>query len=548
MILAVIALTFLVSRRLWFRLDLTKGKTYTISAVSRGLHNEITDKVRITYFLSDKLKARYPMSGEIEDLLNEYAGFSKGKIQFSVRDPAKAKLAEVVEQLGVIPQQMQTVEQDQASLMTVYSGIVIEYLDDVQVLPWVFSLETLEYDLTSRIRSMVRGSSRLLGVLYSGDPRSFSDNYRYLMNSFVQAGYQVRIISPEEEIPETVTVIFALDGVESFDETTLYRLDSFIQNGGKVFFTVKGIHINIESDLNARPVYDRGLLEMLSSYGVTVLPEIVMDTTALIMQYQTRAPSGAVMRRISMYPQWIRVSGENGNPMHPVSAKFSGLDMYWASPIELHEAEGVETVPLFTTTDKAWSMREPFYTSPEMPMVFTKDADSTTGAKILGVSLTGLFPSWFANTNRQKPEREDGPELPDMPAEAKPSRLIIVSDTDFATALMTVTDAQSNVDFLIQAADWLSNDDDIIGIRSRESRSNRLDKIIDPVKRTASMRFAQIVNVFLIPLLVIIAGLLLAWRRRTQGTNTKGTRVRSVAPKAARNIKENEVKEPQNDV
>jgi gliding-associated putative ABC transporter substrate-binding component GldG len=530
MILAIIALTFLVSRRLWFRLDLTKGKTYTISAVSRGLHNEIPDRVRITYYISDKLKAIHPMPGEIEDLLNEYAGFSRGKIQLSVIDPAKARLAEVVEQLGIIPQQIQTVEQDQASVATVYSGIMIEYLDNVQVLPVVFSLETLEYDLTSRIRSMVRGSSRLLGVLYGGDSRSFSENYQYLMNSFVQAGYQLRIIRPGEEIPETVPAVFALDGVESFDETALYRLESFIQNGGKVFFTVKGVHINTDSDFSARPVYDRGLLEMLSSYGVTVLPEIVMDRTALTIQYQTRAPSGAVQVRITRYPQWIRVLGENGNPMHPVSAKFSGLDMYWASPLELHETEGVDAVPLFTTTKEAWSMREPLYTSPEMPSVFSKDAADTAGMKILGVSLTGIFTSWFAG--RSKPGQEDGSELPDMPAEAKPSRLIIAGDTDFATSFINVTDAQRNIDFFIQAADWMSNDDDIIGIRSRESRSNRLDRIIDPVKRAAAMRFAQLVNIFLIPLLVIIAGLLLAWRRRVFRRRIKG-------------IKR---KEPQNDV
>jgi ABC-type uncharacterized transport system involved in gliding motility auxiliary subunit len=309
-----------------------------------------------------------------------------------------------------------------------------------------------------------------------------------------------------------VPAIIALDGVENFDDTCLYRLDSFIQNGGKVFFTVKGVHINTENDLSARPVSDRGLLEMLYSYGVTVLPEIVMDRTALTMQYQTRSPSGAVQVRITRYPQWFRVLGENGNPMHPVSAKFSGLDMYWASPLELRTVNGVEAAPLFTTTAEAWSMREPFYTSPELPMMFGKDADTTTGVKILGASLTGFFPSWFAG--KPKPEQEDGSELPDIPSETKPSRLVIAGDTDFATSFMNVTGAQRNIDFLIQSADWMSNDDDIIGIRSRESRSDRLDRIIDPVKRASAMRFAQIVNVFLIPLLVIIAGLLLAWRRR----------------------------------
>jgi len=521
LILAVIALGLLVSRRLWFRLDLTKGKAYTISAVSRNLHNEIQDRIRITYYLSDKLKAIHPIPGEIEDLLREYAGYSRGKIQLAVKDPAKAKLADMVEQLGILPQQIQTVEQDQASVITVYTGIVIEYLDQMEVMPVVFSLETLEYDLTSRIRAMVRGNSRLLGVFFSGDSRRFSENYQYLMSAFIQAGYQIRMMNPDEEIPDSVQAVFAPDGVEGFDMTALYRLDNFIQNGGKVFFTVKGVHIDTDGDLSAQPAYDSGLLQMLSSYGVTVLPEIVMDRTALTMQYQTATQTGGRQIRITRYPQWIRVLGENGNPAHPVSAKFGGLDMFWASPLELHKVKGVEAAPLFTTTDEAWSMREPFYTSPEMSILFSKDADSTTGAKILGVSLTGEFPSWFLG--KPKPEKPDGSELPDMPAEAKPSRLVITGDTEFATSFMNITGSRQNIDFLIQAADWLSNDDDIIGIRSRDSLSNRLDKIVDPAKRAAAMRFAQLVNVFLIPILVVIAGLLLAWRRRrTQGVRTLG--------------------------
>jgi len=513
MILAIIVLTFLVSRRLWFRLDLTRGKTYTISEVSRNLHNEITDRIRITYYLSDKLKAVHPLPGEIEDLLREYAGYSRGKISLSVRDPAKANLAEVVERLGIVPQQIRTVEQDQSSVVTVYTGIVIEYLDDVQVMPVVFSLETLEYDLTSRIRSMVRGGSRVLGVLYGGDAGSFDRNYRYLTSAFVQAGYKIRMLGSGEEIPETVSAVMALDGVESFDEAALYMLDRFIRNGGKVFFTVRGVRINTQSDLSAMPASDGGLLEMLSFYGATVLPEIVMDRTALTMQYQKQAPSGAVQIRITRYPQWIRVLGENGNPAHPAGAKFGGLDMYWASPLELRAPEGVDAVSLFTTTDEAWTMREPFYTNPEMSGMFTRDAGSTAGRKILGAGLTGKFPSWFEG--RPKPEPEDGTGLPDMPAEAKPSRLVITGDTDYASSFMNVTDAGNNIEFIIQAVDWLGNDDDIIGIRSRESRFNRLDKIIDPEKRASSMRLAQFVNVFLIPLLVVIVGLSLAWKRRS---------------------------------
>jgi len=223
------------------------------------------------------------------------------------------------------------------------------------------------------------------------------------------------------------------------------------------------------------------------------------------------------------------VLGENGNPAHPASANFSGLDLYWASPLQLNAPDGVDADYLFASTVEAWSMREPFYTNPEVPYLFQRDAAETAGEKILGVSLTGIFPSWFAG--KPAPQLEDGEELPPMPAQAKPARLIVVGETEFITSFLGVTNGQRNLDFMVQAADWLCNDDDIIQIRSRASQSGRLDKIIDEGKKASAMRLARIVNVFVVPSLVIIAGLFFAFRRRTKVLAAKApAKARADAP------------------
>jgi ABC-type uncharacterized transport system involved in gliding motility auxiliary subunit len=514
LILAVFVLGAMVCWWLWFRLDLTKDKLYTISTVSRNLYNEIPDQVQITYYLSDKLKAMHPLPGEIEDLLREYTAYSRGKIKLTVRDPVKANLVSLMEQVGIMPQQIQTTEQDQASIMTIYSGVVIEYLGMFDVLPWVFALETLEYDLTSRIRALVQERSRGLGIIAADNPRSWSEEYQYLQSVLAQAGYRFRLINPSEEIADTLPALIVLGGVESLDETALYQIDRYIQNGGKVFFSVKSVFVDKEGGMEARLMYDNGLLEMISSYGVTLLPEIAMDRTALTMQYQTRTPSGSIQIRMARNPQWIRVSRENGNPEHPVGARFGGLDLYWANPLTLYAPRGVTAEYLFTSTPDAWSMREQFLTNPEISYLMERDADETSGQKILGASLTGIFPSWFAG--KPKPSGEDMQELPDMPDIPKPARIIVIGETDFLTSFMNVTGAHQNLNFLVQVVDWLSNDDDIIGIRSRGTGSGRLDRITDPVQRAVAMRAAQIINVFIIPLLVVLAGVLLAVMRKTK--------------------------------
>jgi ABC-type uncharacterized transport system involved in gliding motility auxiliary subunit len=181
--------------------------------------------------------------------------------------------------------------------------------------------------------------------------------------------------------------------------------------------------------------------------------------------------------------------------------------------VELDPPSSVEGVSLFTSTPDAWLQKENFIVNPEMPMIFEQDA-STRGTKILAAALTGKFPSYFAEI--PKPVREGSEEeLPDMPAETRESRIIVVGDVDMATNLNQYTNStRNNIDFLLKAADWLGNDDDIIGIRSRLPQTGRFDKITNDKARAKAMRFAQTFNVVIIPLAVIALGILRSLQRR----------------------------------
>jgi len=518
----VFILAFMVSGRLWFRLDLTKNKAYTISKVSRNLYKEIPEYIDITYYISEKLKNMHSMPREIEDTLRVYAAYSKGKIRVKAADPVKAELTRVVEEMGLQPGQIRNVEKDQASLLTVYSGIVIEYLDKKEVLPWVDSTATLEYDLTSRIRSMVTDTERSIGIIAGDSFRQWKNDFGYLNQYLTQAGYKIRLISPGDEIPDNLPAVFVLGGVEDLDAWALYRIDRYIQIGGKALFAVKGVFIDIvNGTLEARKQNDQGLLDMIASYGVTVRPELVLDRSALTIQYQNRLPSGAVQYRISRYPLWIGVLAENSNPSHPVSARFNGVDLYWASPLDLHPSQNVEITELFTSTDEAWLMKDVFYTSPEISYLFERDAAVTKGKKILCASLTGELASFFKGA--PKPAREGSDvQLPDMPQKTSPSRIIVVGDIDFATSIINASGGSyQNLEFLLRAADWLVSDDDIIAIRNRQPQVGRLDKIVDENKKSKAILSAQVINTGVIPLLVIIAGVVLAAARLSKARYTE---------------------------
>jgi ABC-type uncharacterized transport system involved in gliding motility auxiliary subunit len=506
--IVIMLLLILISRRVWTRADLSSGKSNTLAPVSRNLYMEIGETVRITYYCTGRLAAMYPVPGEISDLLREYAARSRGKIQVSIRDPSRG-FAQEVERFGLLAQTLPNVGEDELSLVTVYSGIVIEYLNQAEVIPLVFSVDTLEYDITSRIRAMTRGRKREIGIICPDPGKNLSDYYEILNQAFSQAGISVLPLGAGDEIPDTLPALFVLGGVETMDNYSLYRVDRYIRLGGRVLFAVESVNVDFAYTWDARLMEDGGLLTMLSGYGAVVEPALVMDKASHILPY--RDSSGKIMQ--IRYPPWISVMGENGSRDSALTSGFPGVDLFWASPLSLRPPENVRGVSLFSSTSEAWLMTKDFFVKPEMNYLFAAEEEATKGSKILAVSLEGVFPGWFEG--REKPE--DGGSLPDMPREAKESRLIVVGDSDLGGIFMQPVQSQINLDFLLQAADWLGSDEDVAAIRSRRTGTGRLDRITDPAKRIWAMAFARILNVVLIPVAIMAFGAIRILKRRPAG-------------------------------
>ena len=527
---AIILLVFLLSVRFWTRLDLTRSKAYTISEVSRNLYKEISDQVTINYFVSDRLMQAHPMPGEITDLLREYAAHSRGKIRFVRKDPAKAGLVDVVEELGIMPQQIRLAEKNETTVATIYSGILIEYLDNEACIPVVFSLDTLEYDLSTRIRSLVRNAEREIGLMVGDAYKQLNTEYGLLYEELYMSGFRVRLINPGDDIPPGLPALFVLGGAEDLDEYCQYLIDRYIMGGGNVFFALDGVFVDTRGSLEARAVRDKGLLAMLVNYGVVIRQSLVLDKLALNFTFQSQSGNMRIVQTVR-YPQWIGLQEQNANPEHPLASNFAGLDLYWASPLELYPPPGISASPLFSSSADAWQQTDRFITNPNYLDQFGLEMEETRGRKVLGASLSGIFPSAFEG--RPKPLREgagdneealnDAYTEEDPPVIRKAARILVVGDSDFAGTMMQVNRGEDrNLIFLIRAADWLSNDEDMVSIRRREATTGRLDRITDRDKRDAVMTLSRTINTIIIPLGVILAGVVLIWRRSIRRNRIRG--------------------------
>jgi gliding-associated putative ABC transporter substrate-binding component GldG len=509
MVLDVI-LALLVSARFFTRIDLTRNHASTLSRTTKDIVAGLPEQLSITYFVSDSLRNRSAFPAQVIDVLDEYATWSRGRVTVAAVDPSKARGGASAEALGVSPRQMQVVDRDQVNLATVYSGIVLRYLDRTATLPFVSGIATLEYDLSSQIRALVADRTRTVGVLLGDSRQSLSQGYKYLQQ---ELGFQfkVRELARGDQVPSDISALLVI-GTRDLDEPAVYCVDQYLMRGGKVLFAVDPVEVDLSAGLKAAPMAGTAVEDALGYYGVRVKPQIVLD--AVCQKIPFNVQQGRYM--IVSYPPWVTVSGRDVDAAHPITARFAGLDLYWPCPLETVARAGIEARTLVKSSPDAWVMKDGFELNPLIVQTMKGTESNGKGQYDLAIALTGAFRSAFADRPAPVRPGEQRPAAA-LAACAAPTRLIVVGNASFASDMIQYTQATYNMTFISNCAEWLSQEDDLLAIKTRAQADTRLNGITDPQGKAAAMRTAIALNLVVVPLCVagIGAARLLRRRRRT---------------------------------
>ena len=83
LISAILIILNIVSRNMFHRWDLTDNKMYSLSKSSKSVVEKIDDRLTMKIYFSDNLPGEYGNNRRyLQDMLEEYAAYSKGKIHF----------------------------------------------------------------------------------------------------------------------------------------------------------------------------------------------------------------------------------------------------------------------------------------------------------------------------------------------------------------------------------------------------------------------------------------------------------------------------------
>ena len=169
----------------WFaRVDMTGDNQFTLNRASKRIVSDLKDPVTVKAYFTDNLPPPYSNNRRyVKDLLDEYYAASDGKFRYEFIDPKaeeteedKEKKKEVkhdifgravreatsiereLRTLGIQEVNVQVLEDDRRETQRAYMGLAINYGDASEVIPLVQDTSNLEYNITVRVRKLVRES------------------------------------------------------------------------------------------------------------------------------------------------------------------------------------------------------------------------------------------------------------------------------------------------------------------------------------------------------------------------------------------------------
>ena len=148
---------------------------------------------------------------------------------------------------------------------------------------------------------------------------------------------------------------------------------------------------------------------------------------------------------------------------------------------------------LVESSPNAWIQEEPFNLDP------TISANAETASYPLAVLLEGKFSSAFTSPRNSRDF---------ISASEGKGRLLVVGNSRFLTNRM-VRQYKQNLTFFLNAVDYLTLDQNLIGIRSKEVADRSLLKLSDTERAVVKAG-----GVFLVPALVLLYGFLHFFERR----------------------------------
>tara|TARA_R110002072_G_scaffold147045_5_gene294179 strand:+ start:1134 stop:2774 length:1641 start_codon:yes stop_codon:yes gene_type:complete len=512
----------IVSQGYYNRIDLTTDNRYTLAKATKDIIANIDKQLIVKVYLEGDFPSEFKrLQIETRQFLEELnAKNSFIKIQFIRPNNHRERLIKA----GMIPSQLTVKEDGKLSNAIIFPWAEIVYkkkTNIVSLLPNAAAqsqedqletaVENLEFSFSNAIYKLQEEKQKKVAVISGNGELLDIQLYSFLsevtkkhrLAKFTLDSIASNSVKSLKDLQQFDLAIIAKP-TESFTEKEKLVLDQYIMNGGKTLWMLENVQADTDSlfkdgKMLAYP-RDLNLTDFFFSYGLRVNVTLIQDLYAAKIPLATG--------NIGNKPQfqnlnWFYHPLVSGNQTHAISKNIAPVRLRFANQIDTLQNSLQKTVLLMSSmlTRKTGT---PAIIALESIAEEPKEEDYSSGFQIFSLLIEGDFTSMYAN--RIKPFN-----IKKFSKKSSHNKMIVISDGDigrnqlqkgkpFDLAQDKWTGEQfGNKEFLLNAVDYLLDDNGLIELRNKNVQINLLDK-----ERAYQERiFWQFVNIVL-PLLVLL--------------------------------------------
>lgn len=488
------------------RFDLTKEKRYTLSDATIATLKSVQEPLTIDVYLEGDFPANFKqLQNETKFILEEFRKVNP-KIDFKFIDPIATKMSQdTLMAMGMQPSMLPDMKDGKVTNIVLFPYATLKYKGYGSSIPLIISqsgidaseqltksIENLEYNFASNIKSLTAEKRKNIGVLINQDELRPGE-FRGFMDMALQnynAGPVIPVNKKEltmQDIPnlKRMDALVIAKPRKSFTDTEKVILDQYIMNGGKTLWMVDAVNAEMDTLMTKRKLMaypiDINMTDFFFNYGVRINPSLVKDfQKSALIRVQAGEVSGNPIYNNFMWPYFPLGINENKNP---VSRNINPVKFEFPTSIDTLGRKNIKTNVLFESSERTTLKSVPNYV--ELSEMANLDSlsmmEKPTTPKIFAVSLEGKFNSAYAT-------RSEKNGFPNFKNNSSENKMIVIADGDVGRnqtmkgqplplgADILTQQQYGNDQFLRNCLDWLLDDSNLIDLRNRNIEARLLDK------------------------------------------------------------------------
>ena len=312
----------------------------------------------------------------------------------------------------------------------------------------------------------LKGTTRTVCFVAGSGEHAIDDTERDGLSQFkdllAKDEYQSKSIDllQKAEVPADCTTLVVAGPTHDYQQPQVDAIKTYVENGGRGFFMLDPPIQFGRSEIAANDA----LTNLLQSWGVTLDKDMILDLNP-VGQLAGLGPQVALVTTYASQPIVAQMRG-------------SAVGFPLSRSMKIKNADKTSVEKLFDSSSSSLATFN--LSSPEVSV-----ADPKNRKGPLTIAAAGSY-----NTGKQNSQ----------------GRFVVTGSSSWAANRFL--GFNGNGDLALNAVNWLSSDEDLISIRPKPPEDRRI------TMTRAQLVLVRATSQFVLPLLVVIAGTLVWWKRR----------------------------------